>query len=210
MVSCERIPLDPLSDDYGFERGQPLDRRYIEEFLAYHHDAIRGSVLEVGDRRYTTQFGQGRVAASAVVDIDGSNPDATLIADLTEPGSLPVEAFDCIILTETLHLLTSPEVCVANCQTALRAGGALLLTVPALKRVSPRHPDSDFRRYTPAGLDLLLRHAWRGPFSVTSCGNLRVCVGFLVAHVVEDFPEEDFAVNDPRFPLTVTAHAVKT
>ena len=209
-MACEGIPADPLSDDYGFGRGQPLDRRYIEEFLSHHRDAISGSVLEVGDPRYSKQFGQGRVAATTVVDIDPSNPGATLVADLNEPGSLPADAFDCIILTETLHLLAWPEVCLVNCETALRSGGCLLLTVPALKRQSPRRPESDFWRFTPAGLDLLLRRNWHGPFSVSSFGNLRVCVGFLLAHVVEDFPEEDFVLNDPRFPLTVAAHAVRS
>ena len=45
--------------------------------------------------------------------------------------------------------------------------------------------------------------------SVASFGNLRVCVGFLLAHVVEEFREDDLAPNDARFPLTVAAHARK-
>jgi hypothetical protein len=118
------LPLEPLSDHYGFDRGTPLDRRYIEEFLGERSGLIRGSVLEVHDGAYTVRFGADRVAQSTVVDINRSNAQATLIADLEQPGSLPVETYDCIILTQTLHLLRHPGRCLENCHRALRNGGA--------------------------------------------------------------------------------------
>jgi hypothetical protein len=43
------LPYEPLSDQYGFDRGTPVDRRYIEAFLRVHRDAIQGRVLEVQD-----------------------------------------------------------------------------------------------------------------------------------------------------------------
>lgn len=39
----------PLSASYGFDRGTPVDRLYIEEFLKLHSDDVRGRVLEIGD-----------------------------------------------------------------------------------------------------------------------------------------------------------------
>src|SRR5690349_22309374 len=36
----------PLSQSWGFDRGTPIDRYFIESFLARHADAIRGRVLE--------------------------------------------------------------------------------------------------------------------------------------------------------------------
>lgn len=203
------IPNEPISDDYGFGRGTPVDRRYIETFLADHAAEIRGSVLEVEDARYTELFGNGRTRSHSVVDIDAGNPRATLLADLCAPGSLPTESYDCIILTETLHLLSDPEACLANCWAALRRGGSLLVTVPALKRLSPRHPEADYWRFTPAGLELLMTRRWPGPLSVRAYGSLRSCIGFLLAHVVEDFDPADLDTHDPRFPLTITAHARK-
>jgi Methyltransferase domain len=124
VSSSADLPLEPLSDNYGLDRGTPLDRRYIEAFLAERRDLIRGTVLEVKDDAYTRRFGADRVSERAVVDIDASNLHATLIADLDEPGSLPAEAYDCIILTQTLHLLRHPGRCLENCHRALRNGGA--------------------------------------------------------------------------------------
>jgi Methyltransferase domain len=121
-----------------------VDRRYIEAFLDARRDAIHGRVLEVQNNTYTTRFGADRVAESVVVDIDASNPSATLIADLQQVGSLSPESYDCIILTQTLHLLRRPDHCIDNCFGALRRRGVLLATAPSLSRVSPTYPQGDF------------------------------------------------------------------
>ena len=41
--------LKPISPDWGSERGLPIDRYYIGQFLAAHAQDIRGHVLEIGD-----------------------------------------------------------------------------------------------------------------------------------------------------------------
>jgi SAM-dependent methyltransferase len=205
----ECVPTVPLSDDHGIDRGTPIVRAYLEEFLGQHQDAIRGSVLEVGDWRYSTRFGAGRVTTSTVADIDAANRQATLFTDLNQASALPADSFDCIILTEVLHLLTNPDTCLRSCHQALREEGTALITVPALKRLNPKDPDSDYLRYTPAGLELLLRRTWDGPFSVTWYGNLRACVAFLVSHVSEEIGSEELSFKDERFPLTVAARADK-
>jgi SAM-dependent methyltransferase len=203
------IPLEPLSDRYGFDRGTPLDRRYIEAFLNEHRNAIRGSVLEIEDDTYTTMFGAGPTVTSTVVDIDNSNPRATLLADLSEPDSLAPGTYDCIILTQTLHLLRRPGYCIENCYRALRPAGVLLATAPAVSRVSPCYPDGDFWRFTPAGMTELLSVRWPGVFSVHAFGNLRTCVGFLIGEVAVDLPEAVLDHADSRFPLTIAVEAKK-
>jgi hypothetical protein len=82
--------VGPISDNWGRERGLPIDRWYIERFLESNAGDIRGRVLEVMDHAYTKRFGAG-VTASTVLDVDVRNPNATLTADLGEPESLPAE-----------------------------------------------------------------------------------------------------------------------
>lgn len=203
------LPLEPLSDDHGLDRGTPVDRRYIEAFLGAHREAIRGSVLEVQDGGYTARFGGDRVSASEVADIDPANPHVTLVADLDQPDALPADAYDCVILTQTLHLLRRPDRCVASCHAALRPGGTLLLTAPSVSRVSPTYPDGDRWRYTPAGLAELLARHWPGEAVVEGFGNLRTCVAFLLGEVAEELPAAVVDHHDPRFPLTVAAAATR-
>src|SRR4051812_43506981 len=78
--------LVPLTRSFGYDRGQPIDRYYIENFLGKHSDDIKGRVAEIGDDRYTQMFGGGKVASSEVLgqDHDLSNP--TIVADLTNAG----------------------------------------------------------------------------------------------------------------------------
>jgi SAM-dependent methyltransferase len=210
MSAFADLPLEPLSDHFGLDRGEPLDRYYIEAFLAEQREVIRGSVLEVQDDAYTKAYGADRVSMSAVVDIDVANQRATFIADLSEPASVPEDAYDCIILTQTLHLIRRPERCVENCYRGLRSGGTLLATAPSLSRVSPTYPDADFWRFTPAGIRELFERRWPDTFSVHAFGNLRICIGFLVGQVVAEVPATVLDFRDPRFPLTVAVTAGKT
>ena len=59
--------LTPISQCFGFDRGLPVDRYYIERFLARHASEIVGRVLEIGDDTYTRRFGGSRVSRSDVL-----------------------------------------------------------------------------------------------------------------------------------------------
>ena len=56
------IAEGPISQKFGFDRGTPVDRYYIEVFLAAYSRDIRGRALEVGDASYCRKFGTGIVA----------------------------------------------------------------------------------------------------------------------------------------------------
>src|SRR5437867_11804255 len=38
----------PISEVFGFDRGQPIDRYYIESFLSSYAEDVQGRVLEFG------------------------------------------------------------------------------------------------------------------------------------------------------------------
>ena len=78
----------PLSRSWGYDRGTPIDRAYIEQFLASHSEDVRGACLEVLNADYTHRFGGERVTSSDVLDINPANTAATIVADLGEPDSL--------------------------------------------------------------------------------------------------------------------------
>ncbi|MGN6498071.1 MAG: glycosyltransferase, partial [Tsuneonella sp.] len=94
----------PLSAGFGFKRGTPVDRWYVEQFLASRSIDIRGRVLEVGDDGYSRRFGSG-IARQDVLNVKSDRPGTTIVGDLAEAGVLPAASFDCIVLTQTLHLV---------------------------------------------------------------------------------------------------------
>jgi hypothetical protein len=196
----------PISDHYGFDRGQPVDRFYIERFLERQSGKIRGEVLEVGSPEYARRFGADRVMRRHVLDVDSGNPQATLIADLCAPSSLHAPTFDCVILTQTLQLLSEQTVALRNLWTALRAGGALLVTVPCISRIERKMPATDFWRYTPKGLELLIARSCPDAKVVSEGhGNVLAAVAFLMGLAVEDLTESELDAKRPVLP----AHRVR-
>lgn len=200
----------PISRDYGFERGTPVDRTYIERFLAGHAADVVGRVLEVRDTRYTEAFGGGRVTSSDVLDIDATNPEATIVADLGHPSSLPTDRFDCVIATQTLQYVDPPATGVANICRSLVPDGVALVTVPCMARLDPDYTAVDRWRFTPAGLELLF--AGTGDWAdveVSGFGNVLACAAFLYGIAANELSEGELADHDDRFPLVACARARK-
>src|SRR5262249_47025681 len=81
----------PFSRAWGTDRGLPIDRYYIEKFLAEHSSDIYGHVLEIGDNRYTSKFGSDKVVQSDVLHVVHGNRKANLVADLTCADGIPAE-----------------------------------------------------------------------------------------------------------------------
>jgi SAM-dependent methyltransferase len=200
--------LEPFSAYYGFERGTPIDRFYIERFLAERAADIRGRVLEVGHARYARAFSSPREVD--IVDIDPTNTDATIVADLSERDSLPADRFDCFILTQTLQLVGDLEVALQNAWRSLAAGGVLLITLPGITRGDPEHTSIDRWRVTPAGLDTLLaRTCTPARREVIGYGNLISAVAFLMGLAAEELEDSELAATDPYFTVSVCARVEK-
>jgi peptidoglycan/xylan/chitin deacetylase (PgdA/CDA1 family) len=200
--------LEPVSQVWGIDRGQPVDRYYIERFLDQHRQDIRGTVLEVKDPGYTRAFGDG-VQRSEVVDIASGNPAATIVGDLRDRGTLPPSAFDCFILTQTLHIIYDMPAVVANAAAALRPGGVLLATLPCVSRVDYESGLlGDCWRVTPASARKLFEDAFgSGNVEVHVAGNVLVCCSFLMGLAAADLTSEELEHQDPYFPLIVCVRA---
>ena len=91
----------PFSKKFGFDRGGPVDRYYIENFLEAESEVFKGQVLEIADNAYTTKYGGDKVTKSEVLHLDEGAAGATYVADLSMANHLPSDHFDCIILTQT-------------------------------------------------------------------------------------------------------------
>ena len=104
----------PIDATFGYGRGAPVDRLYIEAFLEQHRGDVQGRVLEVGDDAYSRQFGGTRITRQDILHVHAGNPAATIVGDMTVPGVLPAASFDCIILTQTLQFVFDLEAAIAR------------------------------------------------------------------------------------------------
>jgi len=171
----------PLSREFGYERGQPVDRYYIEQFLARHAGDIHGRVLEIGDNSYTLRFGASRVTRSDILHAPPGAPQATFVADLSRGEHLPSNTFDCIILTQTLHLIYELKPALITLQRILKPGGVLLATVPGISQVSiDEWAERWYWSFTVLSVRRLLAEAFAAEnVCVEAHGNVLAAVAFL-------------------------------
>jgi SAM-dependent methyltransferase len=188
-------------DGWGFGRGTPVDRWYIERYLDGCAPLVHGHCLEVQDDVYGTKLGADRVT---VLDIDPDNPKADLVGDLCDPQALPHQGFDTAIVTQTLQLVADPAAAVAHLVAALRPGGTLLVTAPVVSRLAG---DVDRWRWTPRGLRELLEAAAPDGAQVetTGMGNGLAGRAFLFGLAAEDLDDDVLQVTEPRYPIVVGA-----
>jgi SAM-dependent methyltransferase len=207
-----RRRLTPLSRDFGFDRGTPIDRYYIERFLHQHAADIQGHVLEVKDNGYTVRFGGERVSRSDVLDIDSQNPDATVIADLNSPADIPSSSFDCVILTQTLQLIYDMRAAVRTIHRILKSGGVILATIPGISQTARDQLDrwSDHWRLTSRGASRLFGEVFGdGNVAVDSLGNLSSACGFLQGKAAEELSSVELDFKDADYQLVITIRARK-
>jgi len=203
--------LLPLSREFGFDRGTPVDRYYIERFLAARAEDIRGSVLEVGDDAYTRRFGGENVRAADVLNVHPGG-GTTVVSDLTRGDGIPDDAFDCLIVTQTLHLLWDAAGGVRTMRRILKPGGVLLLTVPGTISQLEQGPWSAtwYWGFGPLAVRRLFGEAF-GAANVTIAvhGNVLASTAFLQGMSAEELSPGELDQHDPLYPLLITVRAVK-
>lgn len=202
--------LSPLSKVFGFDRGTPVDRLYIAQFLASHASDIRGRVLEVADDGYSRRFGGERITRQDVLNIEPGHPQVTIVGDLADPATLPADTFDCIILTQTLQLVFDLDSAFRNLRGALRPGGVLLLTVPAIGPLcADQWQDSFYWSFTPNSVARLLEaHFEPSKVEVSTYGNLYAATAFLHGAAAEEVDRRKLGPVDPGYAITVAGRAV--
>jgi glycosyltransferase involved in cell wall biosynthesis/SAM-dependent methyltransferase len=203
--------LTPFSADFGFDRGGAIDRYYIENFLQENQERVRGHVLEIGDDAYTLKFGGEKILRSDILHIDHRNTRATYIGDITDVPQIPAEQFDCIIFTQTLHLIYDFKSALNTCYRILKPGGCLLLTVPGISHID----QGEWRDYwlwsfTDTSIKRLMKDTFNGSkVDIKTYGNVYVAAAFLYGMGLPEFRKEYLWKHDASYQVIISAAAVK-
>jgi SAM-dependent methyltransferase len=205
--------LTPISRKWGKDRGRlPIDRYYIERFLAEHAADVRGRVLEVQDATYTRRFGGERVTRSDVLHVESGNPQATVVADLTCAPQIPSDSFDCVILTQVLLHVEDVASAVRTVHRILRPGGVVLATVPGITQVVRHDMDrwGDYWRFTTLSARRLFQRLFPADaVRVESHGNVLTAVAFLHGLVAEELRPAELDYRDRDYEVVITVRATK-
>jgi SAM-dependent methyltransferase len=205
--------LQPISRKWGYDRGLPIDRYYIEAFLERHRADIRGRVMEIGDDTYTRRFGRDAVVERDVLNLAAGDPRTTLVGNLQTGDHLPSDRFDCILFTETLHLLYDFRAGLRTLYRMLGTGGVLLATFPGITKIG-RDKDwgtSWYWSFTPLSARMIFEKAFPGgELTLNAWGNVLSSTAFLWGLAADELRPEELDHRDREYPVTITVRAVKS
>jgi SAM-dependent methyltransferase len=205
--------VTPVSRHFGVDRGTALDRYYIEHFLQRHADDVRGRVLEVGENNYTRRYGGDRVTHSDVLHVQDGNPQATIIGDLADAPQIADATFDCIVLTQTLHMIYNARAAVRTLHRILKPGGVLLLTVPGITQVphGTVWAHTWYWAFTELSVHRMLGEVFSDEnLALESGGNVLAATALLHGLAVEELAADELDTLDRDYPLIIAARALRT
>jgi SAM-dependent methyltransferase len=203
--------VKPISDEFGYDRGTPVDRNYIENFLLDHMADVKGRALEIGDDDYCRQFGGAKITQQDILHIHHGNPKATLVGDMSQPGVLPEGVFDVLVLTQTLHLVWDMRAAVAEMHQSLKPGGVVLATVPGISRIDRDEWGSTwYWSLTELSAKRLFAEVFgEANVAVEVFGNVYAATAFIQGLALEECDFTKLKVVDKAFPVIVAVRAVK-
>jgi SAM-dependent methyltransferase len=203
--------LSPISRQWGMDRGLPINRYYIENFLARHQGDIHGHVLEIQDALYTQKYGGSQVTESDILHVKEGAPGATIIADLTDAQQIPSDTFDCLIITQTLQLIYDVRSAVRTMKRILKPGGVALVTVPGLDpALDEEWAKSWHWTLTTASAARLFEEVFPADnVLVEAWGNVLAAIAFLQGLAAEELAKKELDYVDPAYQVLVAVRAVK-
>ena len=202
----------PVSTDWGGERGQIVDRYFIEKFLTEHQSDVRGHVLEFADDSYALRFGGPNATRVDVLNLTPSDPRTTIVADLACGEQIPSDTFDCIICTQVLQYVYDLHAGIRTLYRILKPGGVVLVTAPGIQKIDRQGMEEwgDLWRFTSLSLRRLFEEAFpKDQVNIKSYGNVLVAMALLYGFAVEDLRREDLDYCDPDYEVPIAVRAVK-
>jgi SAM-dependent methyltransferase len=203
--------LSPIDPNWGFERGTPIDRIFVERFVGAHAADIRGRVLEIAAPDYTNRFGKDVAQVDILMATEG-NPEATLVGDLADSPHIPADTFDCAIVTQTLQFVWDTRAALATLHRILAPGGVLLATVPGLTKISPPEDEEygEWWHFTARSVQRLAEEAFGiGNVEVQAFGNVLSATAFLYGLAASDLRPDELNARDRLYEVTIGLRAVK-
>ena len=206
------LRTEPVSAKFGLDRGVPIDRYYIENFLQKNSESIQGIILEISESTYSKMFGKN-ITSFEILHYDNSNKQATIIGDLTDCSTLPENKMDCFICTQTFNFIYEVKKAINGSRHLLKPGGVLLATVSGISQISRYDRDrwGDYWRFTDLSARLLFEECFgAGNVEIETFGNVLAAKAFLDGLAVEDLPDGAMLdIVDKDYPVTIGIKAVK-
>lgn len=148
---------------------------------------------------------------SDVLHVREGDPRATLTGDLTHAEHIPSDAFDCIILTQTLQYIYDVRSALETIYRILKPGGTLLATVPGVSQIDRGELGQTWCwGFTAISARKLFEEVFPpSAVVVETYGNVLVAIAFLHGLAVSELSREELDFQDPHYQILISVRAAK-
>jgi SAM-dependent methyltransferase len=139
------------------------------------------------------------------------NPQATIVADLSDADNIQSDRFDCIILTQTLQMIFDVPAALRHLHRILKPGGVLLVTTHGISRIARREhidPWGEYWHFTSQALRRLFDANFpTARVEIFTYGNVLTAAASLHGLAAEDLTERELNFCDPNFEVIIAVRA---
>ena len=201
----------PFSKVFGFDRGTPIDRKFIDNFLSQNSHYIKNDILEIGDDQYISKYGK-EIKRAVVLAGNGKRKETiSFEGDLTKKNTLlKLGKFDCVIATNVLNFIFDYDSAVYGLSILTKEKtGCVLATVAGGPTQVSRYDYvkwGDYWRFT----DLSVKKIFEKYFekvNIETYGNAPMAAAFNMGLAQEEIPSQLFQINDFNYQIIISIKA---
>jgi len=149
----------PFCPQFGGFRGSPVDRYYLDQFVAEIRSEVKGVTLEIGGSKANRElYNFTNTTSYLAMDLQGEGLD--IIGDAHDTKAVDESSLDTVVLFNVLEHCERPWVVVDNIYQWLKPRGEVFCMVPNAQRVH-RLPQDYWRILPDAMNSLFARFAQR-------------------------------------------------
>ena len=195
----------PICPWFGWGRGTPIDRYYLDKFVTDIRQQVSGVAVEIGGTAgNAARYGFRRVRRYLTLDMSAAH-GVDIVGDAHDSSLLRPESVDSIIAFNVLEHCIRPWVVVENMRTWLRGGGGAFCMVPNAQRI--HNMPGDYWRPMPSALSWMFRE-FRNQ-KVYQYGNPAALIAAYMGIAAEELSSQELDETHPDFPVATCVAALK-
>jgi len=195
----------PICKRFGFSRGTPIDRYYLDKFLSQVRDRVVGETVEIGGAKQNRDMYRLTNVSNYMTIDSEAHPYVDVVGDAHDSTLLAAESVDSILALNVLEHCADPWLVAKNMHRWLRTGGCAFCMVPNAQRVHnfPR----DYWRPLPDGVNWLFREF--SSRELFQYGNPTSVVAAHLGIAAEELTQAELDAPHPDYPVATCIVATK-
>lgn len=196
---------NPICQMFGFLRGQPVDRYYLDKFIEKIRPEIIGNILEIGATPQAKETYQLNPESSYHVLNIEPFPGVDIVGDVHNLNLIEPESFDTILLFSVLEHCYAPWIVIENIYTWLKPGGKCFAMSPVSAKI--HNIPQDYWRIMPDAYTLMLKNFSQHELHL--CGNTMTVLADIYGISAEELTIEELDAHHRDHPVCICIAATK-